>query len=620
MTSHSLADIHASCWDDATQSRLGGFLTKTVEATNDIVALAHRMLSGRAPPDIGLLLHAYVCGVGSYADSTRYRMRQIADEVGQAHGLLPRGGSFFEHVWSVKREAVEQYCAWVAPLLLTGRANVGLEGVQVLDPCPNDAMDLRLPPPLGGLIRRPWRAPFRVYATDDAIAYVHPFQYQVLSKDGNAYWITGSPRALSRASIPEMPVEETDKNIVIVQDRFVFSNLCHFLFDGVTRILHYVETFGVSDKDLFILGSIPRKYQNLVCTALSEYAGIAPENLFFPVGPHLLSTSRKCFWFSDQMEGHVHPAQMAHPRSIGALAEFCATLPGAGGAGKRVYVSRGDATRRRIANEDDLIAALQGRGFRSVQLAKLPANEQIGIFRDAEIVVGPHGMGLTQIIMGSKLGRLIELFHSNAGTDAYAFVARAAGMQYDFLSGPEVPKTSGDFSIDVGKVLDLLGPDDTPRHTPSWRRNANLIPASRTFQGFFLIGASRLEAYADQMIWGHEARLHRRRGNAREVGRWPHILISPGRHYTASCWIRISSEFTGTRVAMRVGDWSEQTQHAANLSLTEGWQRIWTTGMAPEKDRTWVALEIDGVDDDAVASCCWQFESGQVPGAYSGTG
>lgn len=609
----------SAVWDEALRARLRGFRDTTNDAANDIVRLANAMRNGSEAVDIGSLLRAYICGVGSYADPTRYRLRQISDEIGETKGLLPGKGSFFEHTWSVKPSAAEQYCPEMLPALFITRPNAGLEATQALDPCPNEVIDLRLPVPIGGSIRRPWRAPFRIYATNDAIAYVHPFQYQMLSKDRTALWISGSPRALSRCSIPDIPVEQIDKNIVLIQDRFVFSNLAHFLFDGVTRILHYVENFGVSDKDLFVLGSIPGAYQALICTALSEHIGIAPENLVFPTGAHLLATSRKCVWFSDQMEGHAHPAQMAHPRSVSALAELCAKVPAPAGTAPRIYISRGDAERRRIANEAELVTALESRGFTSVQLAKLPAHEQIGLFRGAEIVVGPHGMGLTHIIMGRELGRVIELFNPNAGIDDYAWIARAAGMEYDFVVGAEVPNTPTDFTVDVSRVLALLGPDDAPIRRPAWRKNANQIPASRTFQGFFPVGSSRVEPYAEQMMWGQEARLHRKRGNAAEVGRWPHILITSNRQYTASCWVWIPEDFDGDDVAIRIGDWKEPTLQSADLGTRNTWQRIWSSGVAPVKDRCWVGLHVQG-GDTTVASTCWQFEPGTTATGYVATG
>ncbi|HVC60818.1 MAG TPA: glycosyltransferase family 61 protein [Acetobacteraceae bacterium] len=602
------------------RSRLRAFHAKTVEAAGDVVVLARGMLTGSEPVNIGLLLDAYICGVGSFADPTRYRLRQMTDEIGQFHALLPPDGSFFEHVWSVKPSAAERYCPDAMPHLFTTRPNAGLEATQVLEPCPNEAIDLRLPTPLGGLIRRPYRAPFRIYATNDAIAYVHPFQYQVLSKDRSALWISGSPRALSRCSIPDLQIEQTDRNIVIVQDRFVFANLCHLLFDGVTRILHYIETFGSSGNDLFVLGSIPGEFQALVCATLSEKFGIAPENLCFPTGPRLLSTTRKCFWFSDQMEGHAHPAQMAHPRSVSALAAFCAGLPAVGSQARRLYISRGDAERRRVANEAELIAALEAQGFTAVQLAKLPAQEQIGLFRGADMVVGPHGMGLTHIIMGTNLGRMIELFHPNAGTDAYAFIARSAGMEYDFIVGTEAPNTPSDFTVDVRRVVDLVGPDDCPVRRPAWHKSANLIPASRTFQGFFPVGASRVEPCAEQMIWGQEARLHRKLGRAVELGRWPRVLISPGRQYTASCWVWIPDNFEGDYVSVQISDSDPRAQQAADLALRGAWQRIYSTGTARQTARCSVSVNVGGPDDCTVMSTCWQFEQGDTPTAYVATG
>jgi hypothetical protein len=615
-----LASSCGSAWDEPVQSRLREFHAKTMEAAGNIERLAQAMLSGKAPANVGLLLRAYICGVGSYADLPRYTVRQITNRVGQQNGFLPSDASFFEHMWFVKPSAAQRYCPDMLPLLFDTRPNAGLEATQVLEPCPNEAMNLRLPPPLGNLCRRPWRAPFRAYATNDAVAYVHPFQYQMLSKDRSALWISGSPRGLSRCSVPDIPVEHIDKNIIVLQDRFVFSNLAHFLYDGVTRILHYAENFGVSGKDLFVLGSIPGEYHRLICTALSEHLGIAPENLFFPARAHLLSTSGKCFWFSDQMEGHARPAQMAHPRSVSALAELCAKVPATHSPARRIYISRGDAQRRRVANETALISALAERGFTPVRLAQLTAKQQIGLFRGAEIVIAPHGMGLTHIIMGTGIGRVIELFHPDFGADDYAFIAGAAGMEYDFVIGSGAPDTPDDFTIDVRRVLDLLGPDDVPIRRPAWRKNANLIPASRTFQGFFPVGTSLTEVWPQQMVWGQEARLHRRRGNATEVGRWPHIQICQGRRYTASCWVWIPEEFEGTRVALRIGDWPEQTQQAADVDRRGSWQQIWSTSLAAAKDRTWVGLDVEGTDGTRIASSCWQFEAGTAPTAYVATG
>lgn len=608
-------------WDAATCARLQKFQESSIDAATDLVRLAYTMLQGGEAVDVGVLLRAYVLGVGGYADVTRYRLRQVTDEVGQRHGLLPAGGSFFEHTWSPQPDAVRRYCPDIAPCLLQARPSLGLEVTHLLDRCPNEAIDLRLPPPLGSLIRLPWRAPLKLYGTTDAIAYIHPFQYQALSKDMSSFWVSAAPRSLSRASIPEMAIEEIAGDIVIIQDRFVFSNLCHFLYDGVTRILHFAAARGNIDNVTFVLGGVRGEYQHLVAIALAEMFKVSPDRFLFPKRAHLLSATGKCFWFSDQVEGHAHPAQMANPRSVQALTEFGATLPAADSSARRLYISRADATRRRIVNEPELLAALRDHGFVSVELARLPPREQIGLLRGADAVVGPHGMGLTQIVMSPNLGRLIELFHPNAGTDAYAFMARTGGVEYDFVIGSEAAGGSGDFTVDVERVVANLGPQDAPRRVPSWRKNANLIPASRTFNGFFGVGASRIEPCAEEMIWGQKAILHRKSGSP-EVGRWPYIFVAPGEPYVVSCWVMVPESSSTQGVVLSVEPHCTPGQRRpADLSQHGVWQRIWTVITPMKSDRCWASLNIDDTDDETtVLSTCWQFERGVAPTSYVATG
>jgi hypothetical protein len=311
---------------------------------------------------------------------------------------------------------------------------------------------------------------------------------------------------------------------------------------------------------------------------------------------------------------------VANPRSVGALAAICDKLPAASSEARRIYVSRSDAPRRRISHEDDLVERLAQRGFVSVRLGGLSAEQQVGLFRSAEIVIGPHGMGLTHIIASQELGRLIELFHPTAATDAYALIARAAGIDYDYVLGSAVQGTPQDYTIDVQQVLDLLGPDDAPAHRPAWRKAVNLIPASRTFRGFVPTGSSLLETHHQAMVWGQEARLHGIRGGATEVARWPHVLISPKNTYTVSCWIWIPETFNGEAVWVQFGEWPAQALRPADLRIRGRWQRVWSCAQAPNKDRCWVQLHIRGQTEAAIYSTCWQFEIGTEATSYVATG
>jgi hypothetical protein len=412
----------------------------------------------------------------------------------------------------------------------------------------------------------------------------------------------------------------------MLQDRFEFNNFCHVIFDGITRLSHYLTTFGY-DGERFVCGGIPGRYHELLATGISELFNIPQSSLIFPSRPIFLCTRGKVVWFSDQRELHAHPAQMAHPSSISLLAKICSRVPGDISDVRRLYISRGDAQHRRVTNEPDLMSCLEPLGFKSVQLAKLPVDDQLALFRGAEIVVGPHGQGLTNIIVGKHIGRVIELFHPSAGTDAYAQIARSSGMNYDYVIGATSTYTAADFSVKVEQVRELLTPEHIRVRKPNLHKAANLIPASRTFRGFFrlprvddpkwpVIESRRM--FADQ-----ETCVHQKFGSPQNtnVGQWLKASVIPNATYTASCWVWIAPGFTGTAVEMRIGNAEMQARQVADLARTGCWQRISVTSVVRPRARdASVSLHISGDEGIGVLSTAWQLERGATATAYVSTG
>lgn len=78
--------------------------------------------------------------------------------------------------------------------------------------------------------------------------------------------------------------------------------------------------------------------------------------------------------------------------------------------GKKIYVSRSDAFRRKVLNEEELMRSLEKRGFQMVIPGKYNVADQSKLFEDAEIIIGPHGLGLVNMLFSNNLKTVIELF------------------------------------------------------------------------------------------------------------------------------------------------------------------------------------------------------------------
>lgn len=77
--------------------------------------------------------------------------------------------------------------------------------------------------------------------------------------------------------------------------------------------------------------------------------------------------------------------------------------------GNNIYVSRANDVERRVVNEDEVMDVLLEFDFERYLLEERSLAENARLFADANVIVGPHGAGLTDIIF-TKDCTLVELF------------------------------------------------------------------------------------------------------------------------------------------------------------------------------------------------------------------
>jgi hypothetical protein len=99
-------------------------------------------------------------------------------------------------------------------------------------------------------------------------------------------------------------------------------------------------------------------------------------------------------------------------------------------ATRKIYVGRTDAEARRMRNEAELIEHLRKLDFEIVVPGNLSVAEQIQVFGEAALVVGPHGAGMTNIAF-CKPGTIVyELLPSHYGNACFCNLARICDLAY----------------------------------------------------------------------------------------------------------------------------------------------------------------------------------------------
>ncbi len=124
----------------------------------------------------------------------------------------------------------------------------------------------------------------------------------------------------------------------------------------------------------------------------------------------------------------------------------------------KVFISRSKALGRRIANENEVIEALKPLGFATYILEEMSYFEQVKLFAQAQVIVAPHGAGLTNLIFADN-PTILELFGAYVGRE-FANLARGMGFKYGCLGCPsprsEMRQKDGDMVVNVAELIELL--------------------------------------------------------------------------------------------------------------------------------------------------------------------
>jgi hypothetical protein len=123
---------------------------------------------------------------------------------------------------------------------------------------------------------------------------------------------------------------------------------------------------------------------------------------------------------------------------------------------KRYFVSRSDATHRNIINEAEVIAFLAQYGFEVIVPGELSFEDQVRTFSNADIIIGAHGAGLTNIFWSPGGASIIELMPERLADVGYRFMSNMLKQKHYVVSCKQFEHHFGDAYSDIEVDIDLL--------------------------------------------------------------------------------------------------------------------------------------------------------------------
>lgn len=219
-------------------------------------------------------------------------------------------------------------------------------------------------------------------------------------------------------------VEHVDGTLLSLAARGASSNYYHFLYDALGRLGVFEESMPGQRVDAILVPHATRYQQQLLALA--------------GVTVPLLQPRTGHTYQADRLLVPSTPNQdLQAPRFV--VDWLRRRLPATPGVEtpRRLFLTRGTVPNTRIyLQQEQLRPWLEANGFVVVDPGTLSVQEQIDLFAGAEVVVAPHGAGLTNITFCRPGARVLELFAPSYVHLGLRNIAEAIdGVDYRYLVG-----------------------------------------------------------------------------------------------------------------------------------------------------------------------------------------
>lgn len=214
-------------------------------------------------------------------------------------------------------------------------------------------------------------------------------------------------------------LEIKNKEVGLIAEKWGGTNYCHWILTCLPKLLLLLDRFP--DLSFFIHNSTDVNYVKEIFNLLN----IDIKNVFnLSLTPNL-----KC-------ENLIVPSKIGFGvnvnRFVVSLIENSFSKYFIKGT-KRLYITRRNAPSRKIINEDLVINLLIELKFEIIELEFLSVLEQIKLFSQAEIIIAPHGAGLTNLVFCTPNTKVLEIFSSSYIGLCYWFLSNVKYIDYYFI-------------------------------------------------------------------------------------------------------------------------------------------------------------------------------------------
>lgn len=200
-------------------------------------------------------------------------------------------------------------------------------------------------------------------------------------------------------------IKKIQNSVVVLSTAEANNNYFHWMIELLPRV-HLIERAGfkLDQINSYVINTEDRPYQKetLILLGIPEDKIVKPsQSLHFKADQLIVPALVRGY------KNQIIPQWACYYTRNLVLSQLSSSCSS---QNRRIYISRKKANFRRIENEEEITDLLESYGFEILSLESFSVLDQAALFSQAEMIVAPHGAGLTNLIFCRPETKILEVF------------------------------------------------------------------------------------------------------------------------------------------------------------------------------------------------------------------
>ena len=258
---------------------------------------------------------------------------------------------------------------------------------------------------------------------------------------------------------PRIKTKKNGKLLALIQDGSE-NNFSHWLLDILPRLKIFEQNNSIEEINYFLLPELKYsfQYETLKILNIPIHKVLSDKKNRHLESETLIVTDHP--WYK---KGYVHDEMINMPEwIINWLKLKFLNQAEYKDPSKKIYIDRSDSlfNHCKIINSDEVWQFLKKKGFTKIKLTEINFKNQVGLFNSANIIIGAHGAGLTNMIFSNPNTNIIEFQPENFLNNFFTRVSKINNLNYHKIVSKklklDIDKKLGDILVDLDDVERLL--------------------------------------------------------------------------------------------------------------------------------------------------------------------